>query len=61
VATPTLAFCKRVKGLRDGGALSAAVVTVPVIGPVTSALGTLGRDANSPTMYLVTAAPVPWQ
>jgi hypothetical protein len=57
VTTPTLAFCKRVKGQRDGGALSAAVVTVPVIGPVSSALGSLGRDVNSSTMYLVTAAP----
>jgi type II secretory pathway pseudopilin PulG len=54
---PTLTFCKRVKGQRDGGALSCAVVTVPVHGPVSSALGTLGRDAGSSTMYLVTAAP----
>ncbi len=57
VPAPTLAFCKRVKGLRDGGPLSCAVVTVPVIGPVSSALGTLGRDVNSSTTYLVTAAP----
>jgi prepilin-type N-terminal cleavage/methylation domain-containing protein len=55
VAIPTLAFCKRIKGLRDGGPLCCAVVTVPISGPVVSALGTLGRDVSSTTVYLVTA------
>ena len=59
VITPTLAFCKRVKGLRDGGPLTAAVVYVPVVGPVTSALGGIARDATSSAIYLVTPAPTP--
>jgi len=57
VAIPTLSFCKRINGQRDGSALSCAVVTIPVNGPVSSALGTLGRDLSDSTVYLVTAAP----
>ena len=57
--TQTLVFCRHTNGLRDGGAGNAAVIIVPVNGPVISALGTVGRDASTgTTSYVVYNQPI---
>jgi hypothetical protein len=54
-AAGMLVFCRRVKGVRENGALQAGLVQVPLgNGSVRSWLGSIGRDGSSPPVtYLV--------
>jgi hypothetical protein len=59
MASGTLLFCRRTHGMRDGGAGNSAVITIPVNGPPTSYLGTIGRDPSTMSnSYVVYTLPM---